>query len=98
MTEKLADLYGHMFNLFNMIFITMPCQGSFPVCWISQQLCISGGEGSLANEQLLRPAHSVPRDREEVQWWLPRRVRLLCCHRHLQAQGENIVEEDLEQS
>ena len=59
---------------------------------------ISGGEGSLANEQLLRPAHSVPRDREEVQWWLPRRVRLLCCHRHLQAQGENIVDEDLDQS
>ena len=67
-------------------------------CLLDLSTAISGGEGSLANEQLLRPAHSVPRHREEVQRWLPRRVRLLCSHRHLQAQGENIVDEDLEQS
>ena len=88
-------LNGHIFNLFNMIFITMP---TVLPSLLDLSTALSGGEGSLANEQLLRPAHSVPRDREEVQWWLPRRVRLLCCHRHLQAQGENIVDEDLEQS
>lgn len=88
-------LYGHMFNFLNMIFITM---ATVLPSLLDLSTAISGGEGSLANEQLLRPAHSVPRHREEVQWWLPRRVRLLCSHRHLQAQGENIVDEDLEQS
>ena len=50
-----------------------------------------GGEGSVAVEQLLRPADAVPRDGEEMQRRLPRRFDLLCSHLHSNAQGVSAV-------
>ena len=46
---------------------------------------VAGGEGALADQQLLRPADPVPCHSEEVQWWLPWGVEILCPNSHFNA-------------